>query len=69
MESNVLSMGRKSAPDAFLPFLVSSISTFVPSIEKNLFLMKALRDFFFKSYAVLQRLVIKSKQFYIIKCE
>lgn len=67
VKCSFISMGRNSAPDAFLPFLVSSISTFVPSIEKLYFAESPKR--FFLSYAVLWRLVIKSKQFFIIKCE
>lgn len=46
VKCSFISMGRNSAPDAFLPFLVSSISTFVPSIEKLYFAESPKRFFF-----------------------
>lgn len=46
IKCSFISMRRNSAPDAFLPFLVSSISTFVPSIEKFYFAESPKRFFF-----------------------
>lgn len=61
--------GEKFSPRCFSSLSCQQHFHICTKHRKILFLLKALREFFFLSYAVLRRLVIKSKQFYIIKCE